>query len=377
MRGKPRRTGHLATRQRIIPAHAGQTRARWTVMRWRPDHPRACGANRRLNCPTAFCPGSSPRMRGKQCGIRVGDGQRRIIPAHAGQTNRCLRCRPSRPDHPRACGANTPANLLTVWRYGSSPRMRGKHSVGFAQVVHPRIIPAHAGQTSACAWAALPWTDHPRACGANLSQIGMHSRPAGSSPRMRGKRPTVAKKAAKVRIIPAHAGQTRHDIPTSGRSPDHPRACGANMDAPIAAQLRVGSSPRMRGKPENQTRPTIRGLDHPRACGANARRRAYCHKTSGSSPRMRGKHRRACEAAARSRIIPAHAGQTLPQSAQIGIGPDHPRACGANKRSLVFNDPEYGSSPRMRGKHGQFVVSHVCCRIIPAHAGQTRRLEVP
>ena len=34
--------------QRIIPAHAGQTRGTETMDHVKPDHPRACGANFRL-----------------------------------------------------------------------------------------------------------------------------------------------------------------------------------------------------------------------------------------------------------------------------------------------------------------------------------------
>ena len=92
---------------------------------------------------------------------------------------------------------------------------------------------------------------------------------------------------------------------------------------------------------------------------------------SGSSPRMRGKRLRHLVGDKPFRIIPAHAGQTRRPGPRVARCPDHPRACGANKCSLVFNEPEYGSSPRMRGKLIPATALLFHHRIIPAHAGQT------
>lgn len=55
--------------------------------------------------------------------------------------------------------------------HGSSPRMRGKLTAAFVVLWRLRIIPAHAGQTIATAVAGIPRSDHPRACGANLSDL--------------------------------------------------------------------------------------------------------------------------------------------------------------------------------------------------------------
>ena len=51
--------------QRIIPAHAGQTRGTETMDHVKPDHPRACGANNGYVSGYGPLDGSSPRMRGK------------------------------------------------------------------------------------------------------------------------------------------------------------------------------------------------------------------------------------------------------------------------------------------------------------------------
>ena len=87
--------------------------------------------------------------------------------------------------------------------------MRGKRDVGHAQVHDGRIIPAHAGQTRCGCRSRRATADHPRACGAN-ARLQTESRvETGSSPRMRGKHNTPVPRTLCVRIIPAHAGQTR------------------------------------------------------------------------------------------------------------------------------------------------------------------------
>ena len=269
MRGKRlAETAHPAT-ARIIPAHAGQTASNGRSGVIVADHPRACGANTMLPDMSGVPCGSSPRMRGKQvmtCRLACCG---RIIPAHAGQTwpRGYFVGFPS--DHPRACGANA---VLRRWRTpptGSSPRMRGKRCVGHVQHPWPRIIPAHAGQTCSRGAKARPTPDHPRACGANCFAATLCERPAGSSPRMRGKRRLQCGERSGVRIIPAHAGQTSVAF-----------------------------------------RSSLRLSDHPRACGANALLRRVQRSIDGSSPRMRGKRRGRPIRARILRIIPAHAGQT-------------------------------------------------------------------
>ncbi len=172
---------------RIIPAHAGQTCwSVWTIRRF-TDHPRACGANRHTIQQQPAIIGSSPRMRGKQLDCRARIVPNRIIPAHAGQTQVvCIRFI-SVPDHPRACGANSNLNRARTSSAGSSPRMRGKHNSATRCCPSARIIPAHAGQTELHARPTIVTPDHPRACGANVADWWRWPQLVGSSPRMRGK----------------------------------------------------------------------------------------------------------------------------------------------------------------------------------------------
>ncbi len=210
---------------------------------------------------------------------------------------------------------------------------------------------------------------------------------------MRGKPDQSSDLTKLERIIPAHAGQTGTQDRRSGAGTDHPRACGANMDAPIAAQFRVGSSPRMRGKRDLHSAATrhvriipahagqtcvarnrpIRLSDHPRACGANHVDATRPRPDSGSSPRMRGKPRSGVRPRRGIRIIPAHAGQTDNRRTSSRDITDHPRACGANENMANGAEILYGSSPRMRGKRLGRKQTVALSRIIPAHAGQTVR----
>ena len=106
---------------------------------------------------------------------------------------------------------------------------------------------------------------------------------------MRGKRSRSVSGLFRCRIIPAHAGQTPAMPHRAGSSPDHPRACGANMVTLFAETTVIGSSPRMRGKLPSTSMSVPPSTDHPRACGANAAVRRSFMIPSGSSPRMRGK----------------------------------------------------------------------------------------
>ena len=147
MRGKPgSQVGDLQG-LRIIPAHAGQTLTFRYRYRYPTDHPRACGANQMLRKAAKWGYGSSPRMRGKHLQDHDQYRAQRIIPAHAGQTSPRRSTTGPTTDHPRACGANNGQTGNGGLQHGSSPRMRGKRLRTGSRSLRRRIIPAHAGQT--------------------------------------------------------------------------------------------------------------------------------------------------------------------------------------------------------------------------------------
>ena len=165
-------------------------------------------------------------MRGTQglsCSIALND---RIIPAHAGNTDResCAWC--PRRDHPRACGEHMPPSCSILTVLGSSPRMRGTLCPVCLDLRVVGIIPAHAGNTAP--FQALNWLmrDHPRACGEHTHANGFYFKFLGSSPRMRGTLFLFGRRRRRGGIIPAHAGNTDRGIARYPYTRDHPRACG-------------------------------------------------------------------------------------------------------------------------------------------------------
>ncbi|EFW09822.1 hypothetical protein HMPREF9005_1181 [Actinomyces sp. oral taxon 178 str. F0338] len=70
--------------------------------------------------------GSSPRVRGKHLGGGALDAERGLIPARAGKTTWTARGGRGTTAHPRACGENARAVRRCAQRWGSSPRVRGK-----------------------------------------------------------------------------------------------------------------------------------------------------------------------------------------------------------------------------------------------------------
>ena len=154
----------------------------------------------------------------------------------------------------------------------------------------------------------------------------------GSSPLTRGKRSESQRSQTQRRLIPAHAGKTVSQAWGSAARSAHPRSRGENAPTPTAAVAPSGSSPLTRGK---------------RAC---TRASSWCR-----------------------RLIPAHAGKTLASSASWRLTAAHPRSRGENSEASGREYFQVGSSPLTRGKPRAPVGQALAPRLIPAHAGKTRR----
>ena len=133
---------------RLIPARAGKTDFRRLRRSRGAAHPRAGGENPVRLAALDRGSGSSPRGRGKRPGVEGDDGLARLIPARAGKTPPSSPLYPRRPAHPRAGGENVVVSIGGAWRFGSSPRGRGKHRSTHSQRPGGRLIPARAGKTS-------------------------------------------------------------------------------------------------------------------------------------------------------------------------------------------------------------------------------------
>ena len=234
---------------------------------------------------------------------------------------------------------------------------------------------------------------HPRSRGENSERLATPTTSSGSSPLTRGKPRLLAGQGHLPRLIPAHAGKTRRRRRTRRWMRAHPRSRGENVVGPGALPSPVGSSPLTRGKPcaigsglayrglipahagktyrRARRRPNLPA--HPRSHGENPPRKTPTLTSSGSSPLTRGK--RSCGRSGRAwvRLIPAHAGKTGKDSSAPLSAPAHPRSRGENQVASSVLIDVVGSSPLTRGKLSDEGERRKGARLIPAHAGKTRR----
>ena len=172
--------------------------------------------------------GSSPLTRGKQAQRPYRPRPIRLIPAHAGKTSAPDDCRGRGKAHPRSRGENVDDSGLFDVHGGSSPLTRGKPLHLRAVTIHRRLIPAHAGKTSRLVGHAPTLGAHPRSRGENVSVRHWLQASSGSSPLTRGKRRAAASSMSHPRLIPAHAGKTARTRSGRGLNRAHPRSRGEN-----------------------------------------------------------------------------------------------------------------------------------------------------
>ena len=125
LRGTLERANGDGAHDGIIPALAGNT-LRDTECRVRGgDHPRACGEHIPGLFHKRFRLGSSPRLRGTLSFPTQSLGGLGIIPALAGNTKAKDAIGSWLGDHPRACGEHVSSPSEFRFARGSSPRLRG------------------------------------------------------------------------------------------------------------------------------------------------------------------------------------------------------------------------------------------------------------
>ena len=253
--------------------------------------------------------GSSPHVRGAHSITPVCLTSRGIIPACAGSTRHGSIPLLLTRDHPRMCGEHGSFDLTGVAGTGSSPHVRGALSVG-------EDVESAIG-------------DHPRMCGEHVSPKGDVPGLVGSSPHVRGAlscRPSIAFGRG---IIPACAGSTL------GVDVD----CGGHF----------GIIPACAGSTENIDMNGASARDHPRMCGEHGYDQVWTLLYWGSSPHVRGAQVWSAGTIAYAGIIPACAGSTallLPKDVDVR---DHPRMCGEHLKPPASQRYALGSSPHVRG----------------------------
>ena len=252
---------------------------------------------------------------------------------------------------------------------GSSPRVRGTRDRKRQGVGLDRFIPACAGNTLYSSIDRCTRSVHPRVCGEHVMVTDWLPGASGSSPRVRGTPLGYSKQRGVVRFIPACAGNTSDFSFPPSYLPVHPRVCGEHRYDRACSQCPFGSSPRVRGTPIRHSLPRARlrfipacagntcatvgraehMAVHPRVCGEHTRYGVTADPGTGSSPRVRGTRLVRFDAGRSRRFIPACAGNTFATAPRPPATPVHPRVCGEHSLNLHVPAPTLGSSPRVRG----------------------------
>ena len=294
-------------------------------------HPRERGEHtlRLDNC--TMVGGSSPRARGTHQRPRLQGSQPRFIPASAGNTACRLGSAHTTPVHPRERGEHIIPARDNARGNGSSPRARGTRKEGGAIPRPMRFIPASAGNTRSRSVRRISRTVHPRERGEHLAPTTAVASAAGSSPRARGTPGMSGSVVMASRFIPASAGNTNRSPSSAGCRSVHPRERGEHFLSISLVVLSIGSSPRARG--------TLTAL---------------------------------ARSALRLRFIPASAGNTSQQMAQVQMLSVHPRERGEHSFRATRTRSSTGSSPRARGTHDHALLPAAPARFIPASAGNTK-----
>ena len=316
--------------------------------------------------------GSSPLARGLRTARDASHEEDRIIPARAGFTPADHRPRWPQPDHPRSRGVYGRSRSSRPGGRGSSPLARGLPAAQARRQAPGRIIPARAGFTPPCGWAASAARDHPRSRGVYTNGRLSAQTPTGSSPLARGLRLSLRLPDVSPRIIPARAGFTTFRMTIPPGKEDHPRSRGVYPSRSRGAPDTARIIPARAGFTAVDSVTCWRATDHPRSRGVYVRPAARPVAWAGSSPLARGLLGGRPAPAQEARIIPARAGFTRLAWRRPWPAEDHPRSRGVYAGTTPAARSPRGSSPLARGLRYPHDRRPPDRRIIPARAGFTR-----
>ena len=191
--------------------------------------------------------GSSPLARGTRAGHAVCFGGYRLIPARAGNTSPWTKATPRASAHPRSRGEHTDRARENNVAGGSSPLARGTRRTTSAMRFSSRLIPARAGNTNRKMRWMVKGPAHPRSRGEHRIASAGSISATGSSPLARGTLWSAADSRARLRLIPARAGNTLFKKGGTMATTAHPRSRGEHVKPRAEPRLRAGSSPLARG----------------------------------------------------------------------------------------------------------------------------------
>ena len=375
---------------RSIPACAGEPSGRSALPPTTRVYPRVCGGTGLRPHPGAVSFGLSPRVRGNLQGVRHKRWLLGSIPACAGEPVCAGVRRPAAEVYPRVCGGTAIGPRRIDSLLGLSPRVRGNQPFVWRAGQPARSIPACAGEPqhstvrTSCQWV------YPRVCGGTAWRRWAWRRWLGLSPRVRGNHPVFAVHPPVVGSIPACAGEPQAaGIPT-GVTAVYPRVCGGTGRAGCHRFALLGLSPRVRGNRRSLQRragrpgsiPACAGEPlwnetakeynavYPRVCGGTVSISPVSVTANGLSPRVRGNRRHRHPPRPATRSIPACAGEPMQVPIFSLLPRVYPRVCGGTAIRPPVAMALRGLSPRVRGNRYHADCSRRPGRSIPACAGE-------
>ena len=308
VRGNPAYASRHTSINRSIPACAGEPPAHALPENHSTVYPRVCGGTSDTSSFEGICGGLSPRVRGNHL-FYMGNGNNvRSIPACAGEPAGKTSQSITYSVYPRVCGGTRWSSSTGALTDGLSPRVRGNREVPQACIDVRRSIPACAGEPRSVLGGCVGHAVYPRVCGGTYPERATPHRTRGLSPRVRGNPGSVDAEGARLRSIPACAGE-----------PVHPR------------------------------KPRLQWEVYPRVCGGTGVQFDDDTWERGLSPRVRGNRRLRIGRFRGRGSIPACAGEPPNRSPIWEVLGVYPRVCGGTViASSPFPDDE-GLSPRVRG----------------------------
>ena len=387
---RSRRTGSSTVYPRVCggtPPGASPAGSRRRV------YPRVCGGTSACGSQTRTSMGLSPRVRGNHDHPADSLSLLRSIPACAGEPWSSGTSRAASRVYPRVCGGTGSRGAGLGGAPGLSPRVRGNPGCRRAPTMRRGSIPACAGEPRVPSSTDDEARVYPRVCGGTLDRGQEFVRASGLSPRVRGNREDRHRPREGLGSIPACAGEPSRRWWTSSLAQVYPRVCGGTRRRPTLPRLDAGLSPRVRGNHKDararfarsRSIPACAGeplglrLRHdaqgvyPRVCGGTSGRPATPEEVEGLSPRVRGNRRGRGRPARSGRSIPACAGEPPAAARREPAMRVYPRVCGGTRAASKARCDSTGLSPRVRGNRVRAGLGRPVCGSIPACAGEPPR----
>ena len=373
-----------------IPAHAGEPRALNVLIREAAVYPRPRGGTRPMLGGIEFAAGLSPPTRGNPSVVSLFDYALRSIPAHAGEPLAAEWTTTKTTVYPRPRGG-TPLRRAGVDRHqGLSPPTRGNRARIGDRASARRSIPAHAGEPPVGGVVHEVEEVYPRPRGGTICSSVSATSPGGLSPPTRGNPAGERAGPARIRSIPAHAGEpcarprctggrevyprprggTRGEHPLPGTSPGlSPPTRGNRRFISVYSDV-GGSIPAHAGEPCAASRARGAVRVYPRPRGGTALRAARRAGVVGLSPPTRGNRAELSFADSAEGSIPAHAGEPASPLSTCRRRAVYPRPRGGTSIFMPSKVAASGLSPPTRGNRPSRGETGVLRRSIPAHAGE-------